>query len=160
MLRNDTPNIGLPNEQDKVDSWFTAFIDHLKTDHLLLTSKVAPEETIRFYNALITGDEMFLAAQARKISTVQFIKKLVYDYLSEFNKYGRNPLKLALGLSESKILVWSEIEDNDEETEDALLLAEAKVNGKYRPYGFYVNSTIIEKSDKVPVPPHYQTFIN
>lgn len=70
------------------------------------------------------------------------------------------PLKLALGLSESKILVWSEIKDDDEETEDALLLIEAKINGKYRPFGFYVNSTIIEESDRISIPPHYQTIIN
>lgn len=47
--RNDTPNIGLPSEQDhKLDNWFSVFIDNLKTDHLLLTSKVASEEKLVF----------------------------------------------------------------------------------------------------------------
>lgn len=160
MPRNDTPNVGLPSEQDKVDSWFSAFIDHLKTDHLLLTTNVASEEKKKFYDAAMSGDEWFMASSVRKSSSIFFIKKLIYDYLTELKSYGRTPLKLALGFSDSKILVWSEIKDDDEQTEDALLLAEAKINGKYRPHGFYVNSTIIEESDKVPVPPHYQTFIN
>ena len=61
-----------------------------------------------------------------------------------------------MGLSNSKLLVWSEIEDNDEDMEDALLIAEAKVNGKYQKDGFYINSTIVEKSDNLSIPNHYQ----
>ena len=64
-----------------------------------------------------------------------------------------------MALSDSKILVWAVVDDNDEKTEDALIIAEAKVNGKYYEKGFYLNSTIIEKSDNLSVPPHYQKII-
>ncbi|MEJ0105202.1 MAG: hypothetical protein WDO19_22755 [Bacteroidota bacterium] len=88
-----------------------------------------------------------------------YIANIINDYLKELKSYNSNPLKLAMGLSDSKILVWSVIKDNDDDTEDALLLAEAKVNGKYHQHGFYLNSTIIEESDKLPTPPHYQSII-
>lgn len=143
----------------ELDSWFENFIDVVKADHFIMSSGVAPEETRNMYKALILNDEIELAKNSRKMSTMIFIKSLVKDYVTELTSQQNLPLKLALGLSDSKILVWSEINDDDEKTEDALLIAEAKVNGKYHDQGFYVNSTIIEKSDNLNVPPHYQKII-
>jgi hypothetical protein len=88
------------------------------------------------------------------------IKSLVLDYLTRLKTLDRHPEKLALGLSDSKIMIWAEIEDDDEELEDQLLILEAKMNAIYNENGFYVNSTILEKSDRLPVPSHYQTIIS
>ncbi len=88
-----------------------------------------------------------------------FISNIIRDYLQELKNHDSKPIKLAMGLSDSKILVWSVINDNDEQTEDTLLLAEAKVNGKYQSKGFYINSTILERSDSLETPPHYQSII-
>lgn len=145
--------------QDELNNWFETFIDDLKTDHMMLTTGVAPEEKKIMYKAIIQKDALELAKTTRKMSTVIFIKSLVQDYLNELNSQKNRPIKLALGLSDSKILVWSVINDNDDETENTLLIAEAKVNGKYYKHGFYLNSTIIEESDNLATPPHYQTII-
>lgn len=142
--------------QADLDNWFETFIGYLKADHFILTSGVASEDKRNMYKALIFNDEIELAKNTRKMSTKLFIKSLVKDYLTELSVQKNLPLKLAFGLSDSKILVWSEIEDNNEQMEDALLIAEAKVNGKYHNQGFYINSTIIEKSDNLSIPPHYQ----
>ncbi len=147
------------NKDEKINKWFSDFIDDIKVDHFLLTTQTASVAKQRLYDAIISGDEESVARSVRETSSKYMVKKLVYDYLQELRNYNKIPLKLAFGLSDSKILVWSEINDDDELAEDALLLAEAKINGKYHSCGFYINSTIIEKSDRLPVPPHYHQTI-
>lgn len=144
---------------DAIDKWFEEFVDGIKTDHLLMTEGVAPMEKKQLYRDLILGNEISAMTKIREGSTMFFISHIVKDYIQELNSQKKLPITLALGLSDSKILVWSVIEDNDEAAENALLIAEAKVNGKYQKQGFYLNSTIIDKSDKVSTPPHYQTII-
>ena len=56
------------------------------------------------------------------------------------------------------VLVWAEINDDDEQMEDKLILSEAKINAKYHLYGFDMESTIVETSDKLPVPNHYRSL--
>ncbi len=146
-------------KKDEINKWFSEFIDDLKTDHLLLSENIATTEKKKLYEDIIFGDRSYMFSQMRNSSSMYYIANIINDYLKELKSYNSNPLKLAMGLSDSKILVWSVIKDNDDDTEDALLLAEAKVNGKYHQHGFYLNSTIIEESDKLPTPPHYQSII-
>lgn len=112
------------------------------------------------HNDMIYGETASLFQKTRDNSTQYFITSILNDFISELKETNRLPVKLAMGFSDSKLLVWSEIEDNDEETENAILIAEAKVNSKYIKNGFFINSTIIEKSDNLPIPPHYQTIIS
>jgi len=143
----------------RMRAWFDDLIGKLRADELSLESNMATEEQKQFYNTLLSGNEDEIHASARNSSSLYFIKNLVFDYFNELKSYNSRPVKLALDLSDAKILVWAEIEDNDEATEDALILAEAKANAKYSNYGFHISSTIIEKSDWLPVPPHYQSVI-
>lgn len=147
------------NNIDRLDSWFSNFIDQLKVDHFLLQTKTASKEKESFYKALMEGDDNAFIGRARHLSSELFIKMIIVDYLTELRSKSLKPLKLALGLTESKILVWSVVNDDDNETEDALLLAEAATNNKYFEHGFYISSTILEKSDDLPVPSHYLTII-
>lgn len=144
---------------DLLDQWFSDMIDDLRVDHFMLQTDSATKEKKDLYNAFLLKDNNKIFSNMRSNSSQYFISSLVVDYLNELKAAGKNPLKLALGISDSKILVWSEIDDNDEEMENLLLITEAKVNGKYHPKGFYINSTIIEKSDNLNIPPHYQTII-
>lgn len=157
--KTKSPTDSQTPSKDAIDSWFHEFISHIQADHFMISQGAATEDTKNFYNKVITGDGISLATQARNMSSMMFIQYIITDYLTELNKQERKPLSLALGLSDSKILVWAVVEDDDEATEDALLLAEARVNGKYYQHGFYLNSTIVEKSDKIPTPPHYSPII-
>jgi hypothetical protein len=159
QVKQTPKNLPQNPNQSTIDNWFTSIIEQIKVDHMMISEKVAPTEKQEFYSALINGNEGDVLYKMRGDSSRYFIERILKEYLNEINKLGKPPIKLAFGLSDSKLLVWSEIEDNDEVTEDALLIAEAKVNGKYYSKGFYINSTIIEQSDNVPVPPHYQTII-
>ncbi|MGM0581720.1 MAG: hypothetical protein ACQETL_13625 [Bacteroidota bacterium] len=96
----------------------------------------------------------------RNKSSQYFIEKVVKEFLSELNSRNVTTNQLAFDLSDAKILVWAEIEDFDETSEDGLILSEAKVNSHFSDFGFHISSTIIEKSDNLPVPPHYASIKN
>ena len=146
------------SDETKRDRWFSDFISHLNADHFKLDTNTASEDTKKNYEAFMNEDEAAMSQLVRQQSSISFIKKLIYDYLGEL-KQRKTPARLALSLSDSKILVWAEIENDDEAAEDALLLAEAKINAAYSKYGFYADSTILEKRDKASIPPHFQTII-
>ncbi len=55
-------------------------------------------------------------------------------------------------------MVWAEVEDNNQAQEKALARAESKVNALYHPYGFDMETMIVEKGDNVPVPNHYKIY--
>lgn len=141
---------------EKVKDWFDELISILRTDQIMLETKTAPEKTNNLYNTFIFGDEAEIVESTRAASSLYFVKNLVFDYLKELKAYNRRPVKLALDLSDAKILVWAEINEDDEETEDALILAEAKANAKYSKHGFHISSTIVETCDRLSIPPHYK----
>ncbi len=62
----------------------------------------------------------------------------------------KKPLKLALGISDSTILVWAEIEDNDEQVEDALLIAEAKTTGNFIKMDFILIQQLLKNPTIFP----------
>ncbi len=141
-----------------MNEWFNTLIDTIKVDHFLLETDTVSTEKKELYQALIAKDHAKVFGDMRTASSQFFIKQLVLEYAQHIYT-SRTPLKLALGISDSKILVWAEIEDNDEEMENLLLLSEAKINGKFNIHGFYINSTIIERSDAILIPPHYQSIL-
>lgn len=153
----NTPSAELYDQnKETYDTWFSGLIDFIKVEHLLLQTGTASKPQKELYNNMILGDSLSVYTNIRQQISTPFIKEIIFDYIEELRKSNQLPNKLAFALSDSKLLVWSEINDNDESTENALLLTEAKINGKYQKAGFYINSTIIEKSDNLPIPPHYQ----
>ena len=68
------------------------------------------------------------------------------------------PKKLAFDINDTEVLVWAEIDNNNEELEKQLILAEAQVNSRYHQYGYDMTSMIVEESDLLPIPNHYSEF--
>lgn len=148
-----TPTPVLSNEI--ISQWFSKLISDIRVDKEMMESDIAPLDTKQFYTDAILNPEA-MHSYARVHSTQYFIFKIVEDYFKELQSFKATPKKLAFSFSEAKILVWAEISDDDEPTERALILSEAKANSKYSNNGFYVSSTIVEESDGFKVPPHYQ----
>jgi hypothetical protein len=147
------------NFDGAINSWFEGLVDHIRADHFMYTTGAATEKTKKFYDDFISGNSENIFTGMRESSSKFFISCILRDYIKELESSNSKPLQLSMALSDSKILVWAVVDDNDEKTEDALIIAEAKVNGKYYEKGFYLNSTIIEKSDNLSTPPHYQKII-
>lgn len=101
-------------------------------------------------------NQWFVEMVSKKTSSAFFIKNLIDSYFIELGERRARPNRVALELSNSKVLVWAEIENDDELTEDALILSAAKVNYAFSTFGFHISSTIAEVGDKLNVPKHYK----
>lgn len=145
---------------DKVRGWFEGFMHHLRSDYAMLEANVATPQKQAIYNALANGDAKDINMMSRAQSSMYFIEKLVVAYLNELQNRHSRPLKLSMDLSDAKILVWAEIKDDDEATEDQLRLSEAKVNAQFAQYGFHLTSTIVEQGDGLSTPSHYQPVLS
>lgn len=136
--------------------WFDKMVSELRVDELLIETDCLEKRKKDLYAAMIQGDEVFMHNYARKSGTAFFIQKIIESYFIALAGYKAKPRKLGLDLSASKILVWAEINNDDEETEDALILASARVNNDFSEYGFHLSSTIVEEDDKLNIPAHYK----
>ncbi|MES2809386.1 MAG: hypothetical protein V4619_12210 [Bacteroidota bacterium] len=142
-----------------ISEWFDKFISHISVDKMMLETNTAPAQTDQFYRDIILENHTAMNSWARVNSTTYFIRKIVEDYLYELSASKALPQKLAFDFSDAKILVWAQIANSDDSTEDALILSEAKANAKYSDNGFYVSSTIVEESDNLIIPPHYHEVV-
>ncbi|MEO0058972.1 MAG: hypothetical protein RLZZ312_619 [Bacteroidota bacterium] len=141
---------------DNNQLWFDEMVSNIRYDQLLLKSDLLEKQKKEVYDAMISGNHDFMHNYARKNSSAFFIKNLIDSYFIELITRKKTPNRLALELSNSKILVWAEIMNDDEDTENALILAAAKVNNDFSKYGFHLSSTIVEKDDLMDVPAHYK----
>lgn len=137
------------------NKWFEDMISNLKIDQLLIQSDIIDQEKGEVYRAMIERDDDFVHGYARKTSSFYFIRNLVDSYVAELINRSVKLSKLAFELMNSKVLVWAEINDDDEKAERELILSSAKVNNEFSQYGFHISSTIVEKSDRLNVPNHY-----
>ena len=144
------------NQQSSIEDWFDSMVANLRYDQELFKNEILEEGKKDVYTAMMTGDQNFLHNYARNTSSTYFIQNMVDAYFKELVKTNSKPNKLALELSNAKILVWAEIKEDDEIMEDALILTEAKINAAFSEYGFHVSSTIVEDSDGLEVPEHYR----
>lgn len=140
------------------DRWFDELLAALSTHKLMLDQNVADKELWDFYNTLIGGNIDTVAHQGKEMSQRYFISKIIVDYLSLLSQSENKPAKLAFDMNDTEVLVWAEVEDNNEAFEKQLILTEAKVNAKYHQYGYDMTSMIVEESDCLAVPNHYVEF--
>ena len=145
-----------PFVENKVRAWFDELIAAIRADQISLETNVAPPEKEKLYKTFILGSELDMCALARTQTSMTLVQNLVIFYFSRLNETNQYPLKLAIDYTDAKVLVWAEVDDDDETTEDALLLTEAKVNAKFSTFGFDLSTIIVEKSDNLKIPPQYK----
>jgi len=136
--------------------WFDDLISTLRLHELQIATGTAEQRIKEFYETMISNnfDEMFRLGKAA--SQEFFVKKIIFEYLQMLRD--KLPPKLAFDFNDSEVLVWAEIEDDNEEQEQLLTQAEAKINSRFHLYGFDMESMIVEKGDKIPIPNHYKIF--
>lgn len=144
-----------PNKGQKA-VWFDDLISTLRLHELQLETGTADPRIRRLYETLASEnfDEMFRMNKAA--SQEYFVKKIIFEYLRILDD--KLPSKLAFDFNDSEVLVWAEIDDNSPEQERLLTHAEAKINAVYHPYGFDMETMIVERGDNMPVPNHYQIY--
>lgn len=152
-IKSNTDNL---SEKDR--AWFTELIHGIKSDKLMLETGVASEGTKNLYKNMIDGNVLELSKQTQSAFNHVIIKDVVVDFVKELISRGQSDVSLSFNVSGSKVLVWAEIKDNDDNAESGLFLSEAKVNAKYREFNYSINTTIVEESDFLTSPPHYIDF--
>lgn len=138
--------------------WFVGMIQHIKADSAMLDAGVASLETSKFYNSVFQGDLLEISKQTQKPLNHSIIQLMVIEFLKELINRGQDKIDLSFHMNGTSVLVWATINDDDEKAEADLFLSEAKINAKYGDYNYYVNTTIVEKSDCLSSPNHYVDF--
>lgn len=150
--RQETRHSNHPND----DKWFEDMISNLRVDQLLMQTETIDKDRGDMYRAMMEKNDNKVHLYAREASSMYFISNLVSSYLHEVIERKIALNKLALVLLNSKILVWAEIKDDDEDSEDSLILSAAKVNHEFCQYGFHLSYTIVDESDNIDIPEHYK----
>lgn len=151
-----SPKISSDSKQANRTEWFDNLIASLRTHELQLETETATDEIKKIYEVLM-GDDLNSMFKMNKDTTQKyFVGKIIVDFLKQLDK--NLPLKLAFDFNDSEVLVWAEVDDNNEIQEKILARAESKINAIYHPYGFDMETMVVEKSDQLPVPNHYKIF--
>lgn len=142
------------------EPWFDHLVAELRGHQLQLESGTASAELRAHYDGLMSGALADVMRGAKQQAQRYFVSRMVLDLLTELlNRRVGVPHRLAVDYNDSEVLVWAEVEADDEQLERALLLADAQVSGTYHDAGFSLTTTIVERDDAVPVPNHYRLLI-
>lgn len=141
----------------QAELWFEYLIDKIKEDQTELKTGLASKEKEDFYSAFINGSQYEIIKQNRNFGMQYYISKILFEYMKEIKDRDIKPVKLAFDYSDSKVLVWAEIDN--ESVEDQLILSQAKINAKFSSEGFCISTTIVEKEDGLTIPAHYKKLV-
>jgi hypothetical protein len=146
----------IPEKKETRSEWFDNLIATLRTHELQLETNTATEEMKQFYADIMDNNLDDMLKMQKAAAQKYFVEKIIVAFLRLLDK--NIPLKLAFDFSDSEVLVWAEIEDNNQAQEKILTRAESKINASFHPYGFDMEMMIVESSDNVPIPNHYKIF--
>lgn len=143
-------------DNEKRTGWFDDLITTLRVHEIQLDTNTLDPKLKKLYEVMIDNNQDELFRMTKESAQQFFVKKIIVEYL---NFLGENiPKKLAFNFNDSEVLVWAEISDNDHKLESQLNLAEAKINAKFHPYGYDMESMIVESGDGLSIPNHYKVF--
>jgi hypothetical protein len=143
--------------QNTTEQWFDELVSTLRTHQLMIETQTIDEDKKIFYDILQGSNTLEVSHLSRTISQRQIIGSILWDYLKIIKD--NKPQKLAFDYNDSEVLVWAEIDENNEQLEKQLYLAEAQINAKYHQYGFDMTSMIVENTDNITTPNHYKPFV-
>lgn len=92
-------------------------------DQVQIEAGVADTNKTEFYHNLMTGKEDEVFKKIRFEASQLLIEKVVRTFIAELATRKSFPEKLAFALTPSTIMVWAEINDDDERVEDGVLLS-------------------------------------
>ena len=154
-MNTTSPSITLSDKRTDISQWFDNLVNSIRLEELQLVSGVADKVKQDFWRPLLENNNLDIALRSREMSSRLIVPELISDYLIGLRERNINLISLSLQLSDSKLLVWVVVNDDDEASGDQLFLHEAMINSKYSYYGFHISTTIMEKSDDCSTPSQY-----
>ncbi|MFT5915081.1 MAG: hypothetical protein ACJAWV_004382 [Flammeovirgaceae bacterium] len=140
----------------KLSEMFDDMVARLRVDELALESGVASDEKKELYKSILENNQINLAQAAIDMGRVIIIPAMLNDFVITLKNSQISPKNLSVSFNQEKLLVWATVLAENEEMEDAVFIAEAKVNAKYHATGFHVSSTVVYDEDETNKPAHYQ----
>lgn len=149
-------SINFDTVQSATEIWFDKLIAQIKADQITLEVGVASKEKREMYKTLMSGQIDEIAALSRETTAKYFIERVLTDFIHELYARETKFKTIAVNFSKSELLVWIEIQEDDDLAEKSIYLAEAKVNAFYKKYEFHISTTVVEDCDQLEVPSHYR----
>ncbi len=143
----------ISSQNQTINDWFDNAVSTLRVHEIQLETGTSSTEIENIYKAAIEGDLLELARINKHHYQKVVISKILIEYLQLIKE--SNFEKIAFAISDSKLLVWLVIEDDDIKSELSFINADAEINGKFQEYGYCMDTMIIEKSDPIQIPSHY-----
>lgn len=147
-------NTNIKQTTDTVDSWFDDFIASLQGHQLQHQTNTLNEKDSEFYNFMANASMEDLLRVNREHGHAFFVKKMIVNFIESL---GDTDLKsLAFDLDDNQVLVWATIQDNDEASENKLILSKSKTNAEFIKDRLSIDIMITEESDNFPIPSQYK----
>lgn len=139
----------------KIIDFIGDVITHLEMDKMIFEQNVATQEQSALYKTFIKSDPTEILQQLRIDTSKAFVGYSLQEYIKQLSIRNSVPLKLAFSANDAKILIWAVIKDDDEATENGLIMSEAYVNSMIHKFGFFLCTTIVEEGDELQIPPQF-----
>jgi len=139
---------------DQMSVWFEGFVNDINVHFVQLQTGTASKTIENTYSLLMRGNMEEVMQHSKDATDKYFLGAMLYDYLEEISNFDFQ--KVAVYFNDSSILVWTQIEESNEDLEINFILSEAKVNSKYASKGYSISTTIVETSDNCEIPSHYK----
>lgn len=137
------------------EPWFENLIFGMRTHELPFRPLMDEENTRALYQHIIAVDDGTIFTNIRREATQVLVKNIILKFLHEVTERNALPDTLAFSLTPTTILVWAEIDDDNEALEDNILMAEAKTNAYASQFDLSIETLVVEKSDLLSIPDHY-----
>ncbi len=124
----------------RLEKWFEDFCHHLKSDKLMPETGTTPENTQGFYS---------------EFPQAELVKNVIISFIE--NLEGKLPTNLAFDYDNENSIVfaWAEVDDDDEIEIIRLIKAEVKTNVVFRPLGFNLYITVVQKREGLHLDENY-----
>lgn len=140
------------------EQWFGELFHSLKTDKLLLETNTASKSTRDFYDVMMSKNVVASSAMGKEAFNKILTEDALIKYIVHVFKSGHTPQTLAFNISDSSLLVWAVVDDNDFAAERELYLAQAAINNEFLKADYRVSTTVVDASDRLKTPEHYQVL--
>lgn len=144
--------------QEDISKFFNTLRANIDAQERAIITGTASKEEVAFVENSVKGNDDAMMQSIRSALNIRFIEAMMEQYLDYLGNMEKLPLRLAFAFGPTTVLVWAEVEDDDEKMILDLLLAEANLVPKFSQQGAYMKTMAVEKSEERKVPKGYIEF--
>lgn len=154
------PKTTTQDEFESMNRWFSGTIATLRMHQKQLNHGNAPAGMKEAYDEIIeAGDDYAqMFALHEKIAKKRFFLEMLTEYIESGISENEAIIKLAFSFENKNLLVWAEIEDDNEKVEFELFSLAGKINAEFFEYGFQVQTTVVEQYEKIELPKNFRSY--